>query len=80
MDLATRKISFVQEVLKIQNEELILLLEKLLKKEKKKLSANDLQPMTMEEFNERIDKSMEDSKKGRLTESSELISEIEKWS
>ena len=79
MDLQTRKISFVQEFLNFQNEEIILLFEKLLKKEKKKISANKLQPMTLEEFNKRIDVSMEDSKKGQLTESSKLISEIEKW-
>ena len=32
--------------------------------------------MTLDEFNKRIDKSLEDSKKGRLTESNKLISEI----
>jgi len=80
MDLQTRKISFVQEFLNFQNEEIILLFEKLLKKEKKKIFANKLQPMTIEEFNKRIDISLEDSKKGQLTESSKLISEIEKWS
>lgn len=80
MDLQTRKISFVQEFLNLQSEEIILLFEKLLKKEKKKISAKELKPMTLAEFNERIDLSLEDSKKGRLTESSKLLSEIEKWS
>ena len=80
MDLQTRKISFVQEFLNLKNEEIIFLFEKLLKKEKKKISTTKLQPMTLEEFNKRIDVSLEDSKKGRLTESSKLISEIEKWS
>ncbi len=80
MDLQTRKISFVQDFLNLQNEEIILLFEKLLIKEKKKISTNKLQPMTLEEFNKRIDISLEDSKKGQLTESGKLISEIEKWS
>lgn len=80
MDLQTRKISFVQEFLNLQNEEIISLFEILLKKEKKRISNNELQPMTLDEFNKRIDKSIDDSKKGRLTESSKLISEIEKWS
>ena len=34
MDLQTRKITFVQEFLKIQSEEVIIRLEKLLEKEK----------------------------------------------
>jgi len=80
MDLQTRKISFVQEFLNLQSEEIILLFEKLLRKEKKKISAKELKPMTLEEFNERIDISLEDSRKGRLTESGKLLSEIEKWS
>lgn len=40
----------------------------------------DLKPFTIEEFNDRIDKSMEDSKNGRLTEANQLIAEIENWS
>ena len=80
IDLHKKKISFVQEFLNLKNEEIIFLFEKLLKKEKKKISTTKLQPMTLEEFNKRIDVSLEDSKKGRLTESSKLISEIEKWS
>ncbi len=79
MDLQTRKISFVQEFLNLQNEEIISLFEKLLKKEKKNISNSELQPMSLDEFNDRIDKSLEDSKKGRLTESGKLKSEIEKW-
>ena len=79
MDLQTRKISFVQEFLKLQNKEIILLFEKLMKREKKKISTRKLEPMTLEEFNKRIDTSLEDSKNGRLTESSKLLSEIDKW-
>ncbi len=80
MDLQTRKISFVQEFLNIQNEEIILQFEKLLRREKKKISTKELKSMTLEEFNRRIDISLKDSEKGRLTESSKLLSEIEKWS
>jgi hypothetical protein len=79
MDLQTRKISFVQEFLNLQSEEIILQFEKLLRREKKKISSKELNPMTLEEFNNRIDTSLKDSEEGRLTESSELLSEIEKW-
>jgi hypothetical protein len=79
MDLQTRKIAFVQEFLSIENEEAISRLENFLKKEKKKNFDKELRPMTMEEFNSRIDQSMEDSKNGRLTESKNLLKEIGKW-
>jgi hypothetical protein len=79
MDLQTRKIAFVQEFLSIENEEAISRLENFLKKEKKKNFDKELRPMTMEEFNSRINQSMEDSINGRLTESKDLLKEIEKW-
>ncbi len=79
MDLQSRKISFVQEFLDLQNEEIISLFEKLLRWEKKKLTQKELTPMTFEELNKRIDTALEDSKNGRLTESDKLLSEIEKW-
>lgn len=79
MDLKARKIDFIQEFFKIQSEETIQRFEKLLKKEKKKLDNNSFKPMTMEEFNKRIDASMEDSKNGRLTEVTQLLAEIETW-
>lgn len=45
------------------------------------MSVNrELQPMTKKEFNKRIDKSMKDSKEGKLTEANDLMAEIEKWS
>lgn len=78
MDLHSRKIEFVQEFLKLQSEEAISRLEKLLRMEKK-WDGNRLEPMTVKEFNDRIDKSMDDSKKGRLTEVNDFLAEIEKW-
>ncbi len=78
MDIQSRKIEFVQEFLKLQNEELLTRLEKLLRSEKSQ-KDNDLQPMSIAELNERIDRSMEDSKNERLIASSDLIAEIEKW-
>ncbi|WP_291134348.1 hypothetical protein [Flavobacterium sp. UBA7663] len=78
MDLQTRKILFVQEFLKLESEKAITHLEKLLVKETKSDSA--FAPMSIQEFQKRIDQSSNDSKNGRLTESNELLSEIEKWS
>ena len=79
MDLQTRKITFVQEFLKIQSEEVILRLEKLLEKEKGKMTDREFTPMTIDELNNRIDESLNDSHYGRLTENSDLITEIKEW-
>lgn len=79
MDLQTRKLEFIREFLKLQNEEVLSRLEKLLKKEKQSDKVDDVDPMTIEELNKRIDKSLEDSKNGKLIEVNDLIAEIEKW-
>ena len=78
MDLQTRKILFIQDFLKLESEKAISNLEKLLQAETK--VDSELKPMTIQQFQKRIDQSIEDSKNGRLTEASKLISDIEKWS
>ncbi|HUH25627.1 MAG TPA: hypothetical protein VLY87_03305 [Flavobacterium sp.] len=78
MDIQTRKIEFIQEFLKLQNEELISRLESLLRTSKSK--NDDFEQMTIDELNSRVDQSMNDSKSDRLTISDDLIAEIEKWS
>ena len=50
MDIQSGKIEFIQEFLKLQSEEVISRLEKLLKKEAEKIRP-DLKPMTVEELN-----------------------------
>lgn len=78
MDLQTRKLNFIQEFLKLESEKAISHLEELLQKETQ--TNSEMKPMTMKEFQKRIEQSTEDSKNEKLTENSKLISEIEKWS
>lgn len=78
MDIQTRKLEFIEEFLKVNNEQLITRLEKLLQSEES-MSGNQLQPLSMEELDERIDQSLDDSKNGRLTKSSNLMDEIQGW-
>jgi hypothetical protein len=78
MDIQSRKIDFIQEFLKIQNEELISRLEKVLLSNKSD-EKSTLKPMSETEFNYRIDKSMTDSNNNKTTSSDDLIVEIEKW-
>ena len=77
MNIESRKIEFVQAFLNLQSEELISQFEKLLKKAKQ--SEKVLKPFTVEELNSRIDISLENSKKGEVIESNELLFEIKQW-
>lgn len=78
MNIEARKLSLIQELLSIQNESFIVKLEKLINKEKKTVE-NDFKPFTLEEFNKRIDKSLDDIKNGRTINHDDLIKEIETW-
>jgi len=80
MDLQHRKISFVQEFLRIQNEEIISGLEKLLREQKAAFFKKNQQPMTIEEFNLEIDQTLEDSKNDKVTKAIDLKDRINKWS
>jgi len=79
MDIQSRKIAFIQAFLKLQSEEIITRLENVLHKEKADVVEEDIEPMSIEEFNSRIDESMKDSKNGRLIEASALKAKMEKW-
>jgi len=79
MDLETRKISFVQEFLRLQNEDIISGLEKLLWKRKAELIEKNLKPMNMEQYNAEIDQAMEDSKNGRMIKATDLKAKTQKW-
>lgn len=79
MDLQTRKISFVREFLNIENEQIVIRLEKYLKKEKKNNEDLQFNPITDVVLNQRIDKSIEDSSNQKLTDADDFLAEIEKW-
>lgn len=78
MDVQTRKIEFVRDFLKMQNEEALILMGNLLRSSKEDFE-NEFPLMSEEELNQRIDKSMKDSESGKLTKSSDLITEIQGW-
>ncbi len=72
MDLQTRKISFIQQFLRIQNEEIISGLEKMLRLRKSELFAKSNKPMDLDQFNKEIDQAMEDSEKDNVTKATDL--------
>ncbi len=79
MDIEARKILFVQEFLRLQNEDVIAGLEKLLRKRKAELVENNFKPMSMDEFNSQVDQAMDDSRNGRMIKASDLKAKIQKW-
>ncbi|AJR03378.1 hypothetical protein [Siansivirga zeaxanthinifaciens] len=77
MNLEARKIEFVQEFLKLQSEEAVSRLEKILRKEKNASNERIFEPMTQEELDKRIDKSESDFLNNRFKSSSELLAKYE---
>jgi hypothetical protein len=75
MDIQDRKVHFVQEFLRVADDELVTKLEKLLSIERKKKLDEEMRPMTLKEFNEIIDKSEDDFANGRVTEARNLLSQ-----
>ena len=80
MDLEARKISFIQEFLRLQSEEIVSGLENLMRKKKAELIEQNFKPISMKQYNAEIDQAMEDSKKGRMVKATDLKAKIQKWS
>jgi len=80
MDLEARKILFVQEFLRIKNEDLIKGLENFLRKGKTEILDKEFKPMSLEQLHEDIDQSLIDSKKGNLIKATDLKAKIDQWS
>jgi hypothetical protein len=77
MSLEARKIEFVQEFLKLQSEEVVSRLEKILRKERIASDERIFEPMTKDELNKRIDQSESDFLNNRFKSSSELLAKYE---
>ena len=77
MNIEARKIEFVQEFLKLESEDAISKLEKILRKEKKNSDERIVEPMTKQELNNRIDQSESDFQNNRYKSSTELLAKYE---
>jgi hypothetical protein len=82
MNLETRKLSFIQEFIKLQSEDVLLSLEKLLDQKKTELIQQDNKPIAhnkpiaLEEFNSDIDQSFIDFENGNFITAKDLKSKI----
>jgi hypothetical protein len=79
MDLQTRKLSLIEEFIQITDESIIEKFEALIGSIKRKLPERDIKPMTMAEFHEMIDKSLDDSKNGRVISHDDLLEKVKSW-
>lgn len=79
MDIQTRKINFVQEFLRLRNIKLIEKLEKILLEDKAKDYEANLKPISIDNFNKMVDKSIEDAKQGNVIDARELKESVKKW-
>ena len=79
MDLQQRKIHFVQDFLRINDEEVVNVLENTLKSEKSKILSRPVKPYTIAELNEKIDRAEEDINNNRTKTTDELKEEIKSW-
>jgi hypothetical protein len=79
MDLQTRKLNLIQDLLHVGNEEVVTKLEKVLKTERKTRFEKSLAPMSEEEFNRSIDNSESDIKNDRMTTARDLKNDVASW-
>lgn len=80
MNIEARKLSFIQEFLKVENEKVIIALENFFNNTKLEMFESELKPMSLSQFNIEIDKSLDDEAKGRVINVNDLETKIQKWS
>jgi hypothetical protein len=79
MDIQTRKILFIQEFLKYANENMLTRFEEMLVQEREKSFENEITPMTLQEYEQRIIKAFDDVQNNRVKSARNLKEEIATW-
>lgn len=79
MDIQTRKLQFIQEFLRLANDSIIEKFEKMLQQERKKIVEQDISPMTLAQYEQRINNAIDDLKNNRVTTAKKLKKEIASW-
>ncbi len=79
MDIQTRKIQFIQEFLNNADDKLLSRFEEILKEERKMAFEEEIKPMTLMEYEQRIDRAIEDVKNNRVKSARNLKKEIATW-
>ena len=79
MDIQVRKLNFVQESLRVADEELVSKLENILQIERRKQLEKDPVPMTIAEFKRKVEESENDFLYGRENDAKILLKQIDSW-
>jgi ABC-type hemin transport system ATPase subunit len=79
MDIQTRKLSFIQELIKIADLSLLEKFEELIKQERQNIVEKEIKAMTIDEFEHRILNALEDVKNNRIKHARTLKAEIATW-
>lgn len=72
MNLQIRKLNFIEEYLRITNENILDVLETVLKKEKTKAISAQIKPMTLQDLKIKLDRSEQDIKNGKIYSQEEV--------
>lgn len=80
MDIQRRKQAIIEEFMRIENESIISLFEKVLERKRSFEKEVSPSPMSLEQLNEEIDKALSDYQDGKSKDARKLLLEIDKWS
>ena len=79
MDMQTKKLHFVQDFLRLDDEGLIDKFLNLLRSERKRQFDEKIKKFNINELNDMINLAEDDSKAGRLKTARDLKDEIDSW-
>ena len=81
MNTEARKISFIQDYLRVDDERILKAVENFFYKTKSEaFQEESLTPMSLDKFNEEINKAIDDENNNRITDVETLKKRIQKWS
>lgn len=79
MNIQARKLSLIEEFIRITDESIIEKLEFLVRNEKKNQHESELKPMSLNEFHEMIDQAKDDKTNGCVVSHEDLKTKIKSW-
>jgi predicted component of type VI protein secretion system len=79
MDLQTRKLDFIQDFLKYANTSILEKFEEVLRQEREKELEQEIKPMTIKQYEQRISKALKDVELNRIKSARALKNEIATW-
>lgn len=79
MDIQAKKLRFIEQIIRINDEKLMNKLIELLLVETSQMKEKEPKPFSMKEFNDLIDRSESDSQHGREISAHDLKKEIDSW-